>query len=145
MKLLLILQVIFVHFIFLSCSNRHTEKIEIDYNNTVYFNSEIWGFGGGHTKFTITDTQYFHKDCRTIDFGDIGETPILYELKKGKLIIHTYLKNIDKDIMPDLIGFTFYNNGIQYVAKLDSVNKGLTKELKIYFPMDFYLRSDNKK
>lgn len=143
MRFKLIFILIFVSITITSCSGKHTEEVVIDTHKSVFFNSEIRGIGGGHYKFTITSNRYFHKESRTIDFGDIGDLPILYELKDGKLIIHTYIEDLAENKMPDLISFIKYDSGIKYVQKLDSVKKGFITEVTIYYPMDFYFKQDS--
>lgn len=142
-RFIIILNCLMTSSIFFSCSTKHTDKIEINSRNSIFFSSEVWGVGGGHYNFKITDSRYFHKDSRTIDFGDIGDLPIMYELRNNKLVIHTYLQDLDYNKMPELVSFKIYDNGIYYVQKLDSVKKGLIGNIKIYYPMPFLVDSIN--
>ena len=122
-----------------SCSSKYVEEIRIDNNKTVYFISEVWGLGGGTTDFRITDSQYWNNEERTIRFGDSGETPILYEIKENKIIIHKVGQGMQIQKLPDLVEFKMYKSGIKYVNKLDSAKNGLIPDLQIYYPMKYYL------
>ena len=122
-----------------SCSSKHVEEIRIDNNKTVYFISEVWGLAGGKTDFKITDSQYWNNEERTIRFGDRGETPILYEIKENRIIIHKVGQDMQIQKLPDLVEFKIYKSGIKYVNKLDSAKNGLIPDLQIYYPMKYYL------
>ncbi|WP_289056266.1 hypothetical protein [Carboxylicivirga marina] len=122
-----------------SCSSKHVEEIKIGSNKTVYFITEVWGLAGGKTNFRITNSKYWNNKDRTIEFGDHGEIPILYEIKENKIIIHKVGQGNQMNNLSDLVEFKMYESGITYVNKLDSAKNGLIPDLKIYYPMKYYM------
>ncbi len=123
-----------------SCSSIHVEEIQIDNNKTVYFITEVWGLGGGKTNFRMTDFPYWKNMDRTIDFGDHGEVPILYEIKENKIIVHKIENDKQINKLSDKVEFKLHKSGYMYLNKLDSAKNGLIPDLKIYYPMEFYMR-----